>query len=73
MGRMASLADTTLLQPCSSSVVVHVNTPAVGLAGLRAADGSPACVEPFWKASRRETSVSQGLTCGRVDGAIENQ
>lgn len=33
----ASLADTILLQPCSSDVV-PVNTPAVGLAGLRPED-----------------------------------
>jgi hypothetical protein len=61
--RTASLADTTFLQPCSSNVV-HVDTPAVGLAGLRAADGRTAGVEPFRKANRRETSVSLGLTGG---------
>lgn len=35
----ASLADNTLLQPCSSSVV-HVKTAAVGMAGPWAADAS---------------------------------
>lgn len=51
----ASLADNTLLQPCSSSVV-HVHTPAVGQAGLRAADASTVNL------SGRSKAAKQGLT-----------
>lgn len=56
----ASLADTTMPQPCSNGVV-HVNTPAVGLAGFRAADAST-----IWETKIRQTPLSQGLTGGVI-------
>lgn len=66
MIRTASLADTNLLQPRSSHVVPRARIPACRAGGAlgRQTGAVLHVVNHSGRASRRETSVGQGLTGG---------